>query len=235
MADPGYGGADMSYTEGDPSFADLIEAAFDEYFRKYDGPMPAEVKTYNAANQTADLQPLFKIYFQDTLVDMPVIRQVPVQWPGGGDGALTFPLAAGDVCGLVPQGIDISNWVASGTKNQAPATRRRFSISDVVAYPRFRPISNPLPVTAYSPLGPVLSGAQVFLGDSTAIDFLIKGTSHNAALASFLGTWQGLLTTWAADPLITPGTQAYIASMLTLLTTFIGQLPGLLSVKVKTV
>lgn len=225
----------MSFTEGAPTFMDLIEAAFDEYFRKFTGPMLAEIKSYNQTNQTADLQPLVKIYVQDTLVDMPILRQVPIQWPGGGDGALTFPLASGDVCGIIPQGVDISNWVASGSKNQAAATRRKFSLSDVVAIPRFKSISSPLPVTAYSALGPVLSGGQIFLGNSTAVDFIIKGNTHNTLFSTYLYALQGAATTWLSQPPLDPGAITFLNALITITGTLAGSLATALSAKVKTV
>jgi len=190
----------MTFTEGNPTFMELIETAFDEYFRRFAGPMLAEVKTYNALQQTADVQPIVKIYFQDHLVSMPIIRSVPIQWPGGSDGALTFNLASGDIVGIIPQGVDISNWVASGTINQAAATARKLSLSDVVAIPRFRSIANPLPPTAYSVLGPVLSGPTVFLGDSTATEFV--------ALANLVLNELTAIKTWADTHVhsgVTPG------------------------------
>ena len=101
---------------------------------------------------------------------------MPVLWPGAGDFALTFPLGAGDVVDLVVQMCDISNWVASGSKHEEVADQRRNSLSDVVALPRLRSRSSPLPSGCVHPNCPVLSGNPLLLGDATASEFVALAT-----------------------------------------------------------
>ena len=62
--------------------------------------LPARVEKYDAGSQKADIKPLlkkrYKVEAKDT--DLPVITDVPVQWPSaaGGSAYLHLPLAAGD-------------------------------------------------------------------------------------------------------------------------------------------
>lgn len=143
-------------SEDSPTLQELLEEVFEVFMAKYHGPMLARVESYDQAPQTVDCQPLVKIYYHGSITNMPILRSVPVQRPGGGNGALTFPLATGDVVQLVPQGVDVSAWVASGSINQDAPSRRRFSLADVVAIPRVRSKANPLPSKAYESDGAVL-------------------------------------------------------------------------------
>jgi len=72
------------------------------------------------------------------------LYEVPVLCLGGGGGAVTFPINAGDTCLLVFIDRDIDNWVVSGQTNLPPNTVRMHDISDAVAIVGLRSQVNPL-------------------------------------------------------------------------------------------
>ena len=61
--------------------------------------MPGSVVSYDSATATAQIQPANKIVFEDGTSQLaPIIQDVPVFFPGGAGGGLTWPVAAGDFC-----------------------------------------------------------------------------------------------------------------------------------------
>lgn len=156
----------------DPTMLDLMEAHFRNAQAGHHGPMFGEVVSYDYGTQAADVQPLVRLPVDGVFVNAPILRSLRVQWPGGGGGALTFPLAAGDVGELAPMGADFSNWIASGTKNQDAATGERFQLASCVFKPLYRPFSSPLPAGCVHATCPVLSGDPLLLGDSTATELV---------------------------------------------------------------
>lgn len=159
-------------SQGELSLDEIFRGLVKAFMSDEHGPLLAEVETYDQATQRASVKPLMKIYNQGRLMDPKVQQDVPVQWPGGGDGSLTFPLAAGDVGVIVPMAADISAWSASGTIDQGAPTQRKLSLSDVVFIPKLTSRAGPLPSAAYAAGATVLRGSDVRLGDSTADKFV---------------------------------------------------------------
>lgn len=162
---------------------DWISDAMRERFEVEHGPLPATVRAWNATTQTIDAQPVIQLYSEGALVKAPIFRDIPVSFPGSTLGGLTYPISTGSHCHLVPQEADCSAWFSSGTVSLPPKSDRRFSVSDLVAWPLSpHPATSPLPSSAIAPDGPVLwvgsagpfagPGGAVYLGDSTATDFV---------------------------------------------------------------
>lgn len=171
-----------------PGLTDLLEQAFKSQLARIQGGIPARVEKYTQATQVCDALPVTMVYDDDELKLLPVLRSVPVIWPGGGGGALTFPLTIGDFVWLQPGMADFDAWHASNSLGQPPATKRRFSLSDVVAHPVISSMAAPLPSTAVSASGPVLSGSMVFLGSSGASKF-VGLHQDNCPAATLMATW----------------------------------------------
>jgi len=73
----------------------------------------------------------------------PVIHNVPVVFPSGGGGIISFPLSVGDTVLLVFGREDISNFLKDKRLGR-PATQRKFSINDAIAIPCLTPFSDTL-------------------------------------------------------------------------------------------
>lgn len=172
----------MTITDIEPTLDDLLRVAFDAFFAQVNGPLPGEVQSYNQGNQTVDVLPLIQIWKDGAFVVPKVITGITVAFPQGNGGAssITWPLVKGDVVDLIPQGADISAWKISNVQpNQPPASRRRFSMSDLIAIPGIRSQASTLPGTAIAADGLVIASRPfVYMGSSAATDF--------AALASLI-------------------------------------------------
>ena len=95
--------------------------------------MPWVIVAFDPATQTAQVQPAIqRIFTEKGAVNLPVCVDVPVQFPGGGDFFLTFPVAPGDECILWFSERAIDNWhMAGGTA--PPAEYRLHDLSDGMA------------------------------------------------------------------------------------------------------
>jgi hypothetical protein len=177
-------------TEVEPDFTDVLLRVFEAARSQEFGPILASVETYDATRGVCDATPIVAVSIDGELVQLPTLRCIPVQWPGGGgigagSGAFTAPLAKGDVVELSPQMADFSGWQTHGALGQEPPDPRRSQLSDVVAKPRFRPMNSPLPAEALANDGPVVYGpTAVYLARSVAADFVALASKVNAHLTA---------------------------------------------------
>lgn len=77
-----------------------------------------------------------------TVVDYPLLVDVPFMVLTGGAAHITLPIQKGDDCLLLFNDRDIDNWFVGNTT--APNTRRLHSLADGLAIIGFRPKSNPV-------------------------------------------------------------------------------------------
>jgi hypothetical protein len=162
----------------DPTFEDLFNRMLGDETAKIKGAVPATVISYDAATQRCDAKPLAQMAKDGSgeMTPLAVCRSVPVRWPSGAGWALTGPMAPGDIVWLRPAGCDISAWSQHGTADATGTTPRKGSLSDVIAEPGSRPVTDPLASSAYHAAAAVLSAALVLLGDSTATEFVALAT-----------------------------------------------------------
>lgn len=95
--------------------------------------LPGIIASFDPVTQTASVQPAIqRIFTERGGVNLPLCVDVPVQFPGGGDFFLTFPVKAGDECILQFSERCIDFWHASGGV-QLPAEYRLHDFSDAMA------------------------------------------------------------------------------------------------------
>lgn len=103
--------------------------------------MPGIIDSYDAATQTATIQPAVqerivldgKVQF----VKLPLLVDVPVQFPRSGGFAITFPVSKGDECLVVFGDMCMDAWFSnSGVQTQIE--KRRHDLSDGFAILGFR-------------------------------------------------------------------------------------------------
>lgn len=95
--------------------------------------LPGVIVAFDPDKQTAQVQPAIqRIFTEKGAVNLPVCVDVPVQFPGGGDFFLTFPVKAGDECILWFSERAIDNWHMTGG-TAPPAEYRLHDLSDGMA------------------------------------------------------------------------------------------------------
>lgn len=110
--------------------------------------LPGIIKSFDPATQTATVQPTIQGIFQspdgsEKNVNMPLLLDVPVEFPSGGGYTLTFPVAAGDECMIDFSARCIDAWWQSGGI-QPQAEQRMHDLSDAVARVGVRSQARPL-------------------------------------------------------------------------------------------
>ncbi len=95
--------------------------------------MPGIVESFDAATQTASVRPALK----HSSAALPLIRDVPVFFPGGTASGITWPVTSGDECLLVFADFDIDRWFENGEVREA-ASDRMHDLPDAFAFVGFR-------------------------------------------------------------------------------------------------
>lgn len=116
----------------DPEVA--AQAQADNLQSKIWTALPGIVKAVNLVAQTVSVQPTIQgvqsdAEDNDTLVNLPLLVDVPICWPRAGGFALTFPVAVGDEVLVVFSARAIDSWWQSGGIG-APVESRMHDLSD---------------------------------------------------------------------------------------------------------
>jgi hypothetical protein len=121
----------------EPTDAEVIRTAIDSRLLSLHTSMPGVVVAYNPALQTADVQPVIEraVPTSDGDIEherLPVIHNVPVEWPGGGGYAMVFPILPGDFVWLIFSEVATAKWRATGQISE-PGDLRRHDLSYAMA------------------------------------------------------------------------------------------------------
>ncbi len=101
-----------------------------------------EVTAYNASNRTATVRPVLRDRQNLQWQDLPPIANLPVQFPGGGEFDITWPLVPGDRVLCSTSDRDLTTWLRSGEAPTTPQSFRTHKINDSVVGLRVFPISS---------------------------------------------------------------------------------------------
>ena len=96
------------------------------------GEIEGEIRSFDAKAQTATIQPLYKPRHNGKVIDMPELLEVPVRFTRGGNGAITFPVKAGDRVTLRPKMRSSEKY--HDENNGEASDARSFNLSDMEAY-----------------------------------------------------------------------------------------------------
>lgn len=124
---------------GTITLKDLILKSIEDFFRdNLYTALPAEVREIKnlESEQTVDVKPLIrKLYRDGFTLETPIILDVPVVFPSGGGGMLSFPIQKGDQVLLIFSMRSIDEWLNGSGDEVTPNTMRQFNISDAIAIP----------------------------------------------------------------------------------------------------
>ena len=217
-----------------PSLPELIRMAIARALADVHVSLPGSVQAYDPATQRADVQPLLR----RTLVasdgtelaaeTLPILMDVPVVFPRGGGGFVSWPLAKGDLVHVVFVEASIDQWLDGDGELTTPSDFRRHSLSDAVAYPGLYPRGRALAdAHAENLVWGFDGGAQVHvrpdgevhLASNEAADYVALAQLVKDEITALRNTVDSLVTTFNAHvhpgvtsgpastaPTVTPGT-----------------------------
>jgi hypothetical protein len=112
--------------------------------------MPGKVVSFNPDLQTISVQPCLKRLYSgaNESVLLPIIEDVPVLFPGSGNFFITWDVKPDSYCWLLFSERALATWISLGDI-QDPTSKRKFSLSDCVAYVGINP--NPSALSTVDP------------------------------------------------------------------------------------
>jgi len=125
---------------------------FDALLSNIHTAMPGIIKSFDAATGLATVQPALKRKFSgsEAAIDLPLIEDVLVMFPGNDDYMITFDISTDLPVLLIFSERAIDIWQGKGGVVD-PAIKRKFDLSDCIAIPHLMPLPN-------LPLVPMESG-----------------------------------------------------------------------------
>lgn len=128
-----------------------MQALKESVFQELRCAMPGIVRSFDAAAQTAVIQPAVRDRLGGGMYeDMPLLLDVPVFFPGGAGSGITFPVQSGDECLVIFADTCMDAWLQNGGV-QNPVMPRRHDLSDAFAFVGFRSRKNRLTEFQASP------------------------------------------------------------------------------------
>ncbi len=221
-----------------PSIQKVIEDSIQNQLTGLHTSFPAKVVRVNTLKGHCDVQPLIKRkYANETVVDLPVITNVPVAYYRAGTAFISLPLKVGDTVLVIVSERSIDLWKTKG-KAVDPLDPRKFHLSDAVAYPGVYPFTDP-PVgvsatdivikNANSKISIKSNGKYLFEGVNVELmDVLVNVTTTLESLINALATATavGVTAGAASVPLSSAATIAPLVTQIALLKTSLSSLKG---------
>lgn len=136
----------MPRAENTSDWVEVLEQAIEGKLSSVWTALPALIVSFDAAKRTCVAQPTIQMQFCDEKdklqwITLPVLPDVPVQFPGGGGFVLTFPLKAGDEGIVIFASRCIDHWWEHGEVQQQ-AEFRMHDLSDAFFIPTVRSVPN---------------------------------------------------------------------------------------------
>lgn len=108
---------------------------------RFNSTLIAKVVSYDATKQTVNVIPLHKERYDGTNagMELPQLDEVPVIFPSGGGALMSFPVKPNDIVTIMFHQRSLDEFVTAEVGQQTlevtPHSRRKFSMSDGIAFP----------------------------------------------------------------------------------------------------
>lgn len=113
-----------------PTLSKLISEATKKESLDLRVSMPGRIETYDLSTQKATIQPLFSISYRGNPTvdyDLPIITEVPVQWPSANNGTsfIHLPLKSGDLGMIIFTDRALDNYLSAVSDNNEKIQSKR--------------------------------------------------------------------------------------------------------------
>lgn len=121
--------------------AEVVKTIIDKQLSDIHTCLPAQVEKYDYSTHMADVKPLLKKTFKDgEILSMPVIPNVPVQYPRTPEAILHLPLNKGDTGIVLFSERSLDVWLSKGGDVET-GDPRKFDLTDAIFIPGIYPFS----------------------------------------------------------------------------------------------
>jgi len=170
--------------------------------------MPGIIQSFDPVTQTASIQPTIKRVFitregvTETLIpaNLPILINVPVQFPRGGGFSLTFPVKKGDECLIMFAERAIDTWHKFGGIRE-PNAKRFHHLSDATAIVGLSSLPNKVP--AYSATATQIKkddgSAVISLNNDSSVDIIADSDITATSLANIKAEATGDISATCAN------------------------------------
>ncbi len=158
-----------------PTQDEVISGFVDGSIKKAWTLLPGKIEAYDHDTQKADVKPMLKDSLPgDPAEDLPIIRNVPVQWMRIGLAVIYMPMRPGDLVSLLFSSRSLDKWESTNGQDPIdPQDTRHHALSDAIAIPGLYPFGDPIPnvdpadirIILYDANGNIRS--QFYLGGDT--------------------------------------------------------------------
>lgn len=111
----------------------VIDEAINARIETMWSALPGVVLSWSTSG-TASVQPFPAVNINGATESLPVLSNVPVAYPAGAGGSVTYPLRAGDKVILIFSSAPLATWRETGDEGD-PVDVRRFDLSDAWCIP----------------------------------------------------------------------------------------------------
>lgn len=130
------------------TLAEIIQDAIKAGILDINVCLPAKIEKYDPTEQKANISPLLKKKYisEDAATNLPVITNVPVQWPSanGGEAFIHLPLKVGDLGFAIFSQRSLDTWLAGNGDSVSPEDPRHHDLSDAIFVPGGLPFKRAL-------------------------------------------------------------------------------------------
>jgi hypothetical protein len=166
----------MNSPQSNPSLYNAIEQVMTSILGTIHTALPGVIDKYDYAKSRAEVKPMLSRKYGDgTVVEMPIIPNVPVVWPRTSAGCMSFPLQRGDFVLLVFSERSIDEWLHKG-ETLVPGDPRRFNLADAVALPGFFPFVNSTLIPNNEDFQVIFNGNTIKIKNDDTIEIKGKNT-----------------------------------------------------------
>lgn len=118
-------------------FPDILRNAVSNILAESHTCIPGVIESYS--NKTANVKPSINRIIDGQELEMPIITNVPVMFPGTNNFIFSFPLTKGDGCLLLFSERSMELYLNSATLPIGPGDSRKYSLTDAICIPGLFP------------------------------------------------------------------------------------------------
>ena len=192
---------DESYDHDPNPLATAIFAICDDRMEKFMTSLPAYVVAYDPVRQSVEVQPYIAQPWREEsgeigTLELPMILDLPVLFPGGGKNRITWPIEKGDTVLLICLSQDDTKWKTQGRAVDTGKSFGRHHIQYAMALPSGHSLAGPARPKTDAPTDAMVLHASkdVKLVSSTAAEIV----AINSELAALTAKYNDLVAKFNA-------------------------------------